>query len=971
MALPDFPQIRRTRGSSEMSDTPIKLLIVEADANGRKRLKDFLASDQFRKYEIHETGSVRDGIEAYFTWSPQCLIVGLDLPDGRGLDLLQAIRTRTGAVAVPMVLLCSADEVAIRAQAVAAGAQEVLSTDRASADNLGWIVACAVERAARLELLDRRNGEPKSVTRQLENDLKALGREIEVREKAEAELRASNQRYQSLVVASAQVVWTTDASGLVEDVPDWRVLTGQTTDQVRGRGWLDVLHPDDRARTDETWSACVQSGSKFETEYRVRTRTGEFRTFAVRGIPILDENGTVREWVGTCADVTDARRALEMLRERDEQLRLALTAGKAGTWRWELETKEAFWSEEYCSVFGLEPGSIKASFESWFDAVHPDDREHVKATVAAAIEGKQDLALAYRIVLPDGNIRWVAGRAQLFVDERGNPVRMIGITIDITDRKLVEDALAESEMRFRHMADSAPVLIWASGEDRKCTFFNQNWLRFTGREMEEELGDGWLDSVHPEDRDVVFENYTSAFKSRVAFDGEFRLRRADGEFRWVLNHGVPRSLSEGGFAGYIGSCIDITERREAEADREELLERERDARAIAEMASHTKDEFLAMVSHELRAPLNAILGWARILHTKSVGPETLTQAIETIERSARMQSNIIDDLLDTARITSGKLRLEVRPIDIAAVVDAAVDVVRPAADAKGIQLLRVFDPELDVITGDADRLQQVMWNLLSNAVRFTPNGGQVVVRLERVDPVVRIQVSDTGKGIAPEFLPQAFNRFDQADRSSTRRHGGLGLGLSLARYLVEAHGGTIVAESEGEGLGSTFTVCLPLRAVRGPVVPEAHDLPGVVMSAIPHDLGGLRILVVDDEADARDLLTTLLSGYGAIVVTAASAADAFGSFTAATDGDRFDIVVSDIGLPDEDGYSLIRRIRALEPEDGGTVPAVALTAYGRTVDRVKALSAGFQMHVPKPVEPIELAMVIDTLTRRPGLRVVR
>ena len=351
MALPDFPQIRRTRGSSEMSDTPIKLLIVEADANGRKRLKDFLASDQFRKYEIHETGSVRDGIEAYFTWSPQCLIVGLDLPDGQGLDLLQAIRTRTGAVAVPMVLLCSADEVAIRAQAVAAGAQEVLSTDRASADNLGWIVACAVERAARLELLDRRNGEPKSVTQQLENDLKALEREIEVREKAEADLRASKERYQSLVVASAQVVWTTDASGLVEDVPDWRVLTGQTTDQVRGRGWLDVLHPDDRARTDETWSACVRSGSKFETEYRVRTRTGEFRTFAVRGIPILDENGTVREWVGTCADVTDARRALEMLRERDEQLRLALTAGKAGTWRWELETKEAFWSEEYCSVF--------------------------------------------------------------------------------------------------------------------------------------------------------------------------------------------------------------------------------------------------------------------------------------------------------------------------------------------------------------------------------------------------------------------------------------------------------------------------------------------------------------------------------------------------------------------------------------------------------------------------------------------
>ncbi len=1076
-----------------MAVCPIRVLFVEADSDLRLRLRQFLSHDQANDYEIRETGTASEGIDAYLTWSPDALLVDVDLPDGHGMDVLRAIREQTGAVAVPLVLLCEPEQTGIRDEALAAGAQQVLIKENASGENLCWIVGFAIEKAAKHQALDQRQRELKTINRQLKKNVKTLEREIGIREKAEeavrqsearfrsifeckmvpmglwradgsvvsaneslleligrersdldagairleslivqpenadesasiedrlsndcgtpfeagildasgrlipvlvggaafpdseqlgvffaaslaerkqveADLRASKDRYKSLVVASAQVVWTTDAEGLVEDIPDWRALTGQSIEEVQGRGWLDAVHPDDRQRTVDAWRTSIENLSKYDTEYRVRMRTGEYRTFAVRGVPVLEDDGSVREWVGTCTDVSEGKRAVEMLRERDEQLRLALTAGRAGTWRWELATKEAFWSDEYYTVFGLEPGSINATFESWFDAVHPDDREHVRASVAEAIEGKQDLALAYRMVLPDGSTRWVAGRAQLFVDDDGNPVRMIGITIDITDRKMVEDALAESEMRFRHMADSAPVLIWATDENIDCTFFNQNWLRFTGRTMEQELGDGWLDNVHPEDRETVESTYKSAFDAREVFAGEFRLRRADGEYRWVLNHGVPRAMAEGGFAGYIGSCIDITDRRRAEAEREELLERERDARAIAEMASHTKDEFLAVVSHELRAPLNAILGWARILSTKSVGPETMTQAIETIERSARAQSNIIDDLLDTARITSGKLRLEVRPIDIAAVVDAAVDVVRPAADAKSIEILRVFDPEIDVISGDADRLQQVMWNLLSNAVRFTPSGGHVVVRLERVDPVVRIQVSDTGKGIDADFLPQAFNRFDQADRSSTRRHGGLGLGLSLARYLVEAHGGTIAAESGGEDKGSTFTISLPLRAVRDTASAARSDVTDIGAPAIPHDLGGLRILVVDDEADARDLLATLLSGYGATVTTVSSAADAFTTFTAVTDGLRFDVVVSDIGLPDEDGYSLIRRIRALDASRNGAVPAVALTAYGRTVDRVKALSAGFQMHVPKPVEPVELAMVIATLTRRQAIR---
>ena len=311
--------------------------------------------------------------------------------------------------------------------------------------------------------------------------------------------------------------------------------------------------------------------------------------------------------------------------------------------------------------------------------------------------------------------------------------------------------------------------------------------------------------------------------------------------------------------------------------------------------------------------------------------------------------------------------MEVRPIDLTSVVDAAVDVVRPAADAKSIEILRVYDPEIDVITGDGDRLQQVVWNLLSNAVKFTMAGGQVVVRLERIDPFVRIQVTDSGKGIPPDTISSIFDRFTQADRSSTRRHGGLGLGLALARHLVEAHGGTISAESAGDGKGATFTINLPLRAVRDVVGKEADGTRARAPRPNPTLLAGMRILVVDDEADARDLVETLLTGYGASVTSSASAAEAFSLLRASSNGERFDVLVSDIGLPDEDGNSLIRKIRELTAEDGGKIPAVALTAYGRSVDRVKALSAGFQMHVPKPVEAIELATVIAALTRRPGI----
>jgi CheY-like chemotaxis protein/anti-sigma regulatory factor (Ser/Thr protein kinase) len=334
--------------------------------------------------------------------------------------------------------------------------------------------------------------------------------------------------------------------------------------------------------------------------------------------------------------------------------------------------------------------------------------------------------------------------------------------------------------------------------------------------------------------------------------------------------------------------------------------------------------------------------------------QEVKHAVEVIERSGKAQAHLIDDLLDTARIISGKLRLVVGPVDPASVIEESVQTIRPAAEAKGVSLGADLPSEIGQITGDPARLQQIVWNLLSNAIKFTPQGGRIEARLERVDPHIRITVSDTGKGISDDFMPYVFDRFHQSDTSSVRRHGGLGLGLSLAKYLVELHGGTIEAESAGEGQGATFKVTLPVRAVASPIG-EGDGAPAAKSSG---ELAGVRALVVDDEDDARELLKSALENYGADVIAVSSAPEAYELITETPPPERPDVMVADIGMPEEDGYSLIRRLREWEDAHDAYTPAVALTAYGRVEDRVSALKAGFQMHVAKPVDPDELAIVI-------------
>jgi signal transduction histidine kinase/ActR/RegA family two-component response regulator len=401
-------------------------------------------------------------------------------------------------------------------------------------------------------------------------------------------------------------------------------------------------------------------------------------------------------------------------------------------------------------------------------------------------------------------------------------------------------------------------------------------------------------------------------------------------------------------------------------DNARLLEKEQRARAAAETASRAKDEFLAVLSHELRTPLNAVYGWARMLRTGEIQGEAVTRALDVIMRNANAQVQLIDDMLDVSRIVTGKMRLDIRPVDLTAVVEAALDAVRPAADAKGLRLQHALDPQAVGISGDPDRLQQVVWNLLINAVKFTPRGGRIQVFLQRVSSHVEIIVSDTGQGIPGDVLPHVFERFQQGDSTSTRQHTGLGVGLALVRHLVELHGGTVEAFSPGEGRGATFTVRLPVaiaraepnegRTGRGRVHPTA----AVPVATAGPSLRDVRILVVDDDRDGLDLVATILINGGAEVRTATSAAEGLAVLRAW----RPDALISDIEMPGEDGYTLIRRVRALDPPSLARTPAIALTAYGRVEDRLRTLSAGYSMHIPKPVDPAELVVVVASLTGR-------
>jgi signal transduction histidine kinase len=525
----------------------------------------------------------------------------------------------------------------------------------------------------------------------------------------------------------------------------------------------------------------------------------------------------------------------------------------------------------------------------------------------------------------------------------------------------IREIRRRSDERFRELTESMPLPMWGVHSDGAIHVSNRAWAEYAQPTLPQ--SGSLIDNpfVHPDDVDTLRTRWGEGTRAGVPFDAECRLlRHRDKTYRWHLLRGVPEQMRRDGNGAWIVTATDVHAQKTAEEERARLLEREQAARAAAETANRMKDEFLANVSHELRTPLNAILGWSRMLRTGMLEASRVPHAIATIERSAYAQAKLINDILDVSRIVTGKLRLQIAPLDLAKVTSEAIETVRPAADAKRVAIEFEGHQVEAPMAGDASRLQQVMWNLISNAVKFTPKDGRVTVRLTQEQGTARISIEDTGIGIAPEFLPYVFDRFRQGDGTTTRSHDGLGLGLSIGRHLVELHGGEMRAHSAGTGKGSTFTVTLPVvpsapvlpdRAVFGPSAERSDD-----RSEAPL-LEGLTILYVDDAPEARELVDELLSHYGANVVAVETADQAILAVSAS----RPDLLVSDIGLPDEDGYALIRRIRSLDSPEARSLPAIALTAYARPEDRLRAKHEGFQMHLAKPVEPLELVSLVKSL----------
>ncbi|MEO7998047.1 MAG: ATP-binding protein, partial [Gemmatimonadaceae bacterium] len=516
--------------------------------------------------------------------------------------------------------------------------------------------------------------------------------------------------------------------------------------------------------------------------------------------------------------------------------------------------------------------------------------------------------------------------------------------------------LRSSEERLLLAVQTGKLGVWELDLNSNEMVCSAECRKNYGRNSDDQFSyeDLWR-SVHADDLQRAQADVTRSVTELSDYDTEYRTVWPDGSTHWVLVRGRPAPSKGGHAERLVGVTLDITERKLAEEQRAALLEAERAARSEAERAGQMKDEFLATLSHELRTPLNAILGWSQVLSLRAPTGEELAEGLRTIERNARAQTQIIEDLLDMSRIISGKVRLQVQQVSLAPVVQGSVDTMKPAIDAKQIKIEVVLDQLIGVVSGDSNRLQQVFWNLLSNAVKFTPRGGTIRVTLQQKNSYFEVRITDSGEGIDAQFLPRVFDRFRQADASTTRRHGGLGLGLAIVRQIVDLHGGKVSAESEGLGKGTTFTVALPMLTANELLhvtaeQPVQRVTTSTVMADVAEDVYGVKVLVVDDEPDSRALVKRLLEDAHAVVTAAGSAKEAFALLQTA----RPDVIVSDIGMPEEDGYGLIKRVRALSANNGGATPAVAVTAYARAEDRVHAIRAGFQHHLSKPIEPAEL-----------------
>lgn len=744
-------------------------------------------------------------------------------------------------------------------------------------------------------------------------------------------------------------------------------IFGLTNEDFKGSGKkaFSRVIEEDAPKVDEEFRKSIAERTNFNAEFRIKDSKGEIRWNNCTGQPQFDENGNLTNVVGFCRDITTNKKNELALRESESFVRTILDSlpahisvlDRKGTiiavneaWR---NFAQSNCLEQQIASTDIGQNYLKVCEKS---EAFEEETKGVVENLRAVLDGKlHGFSFEYPCHSPDEE-RWFI--LQVSAMNNGAVISHI----NITDRKKAELKLKTSEQFNRSIFENSPDCVHILNPDGTIDSINAHGLDLMEIDNRADyVGKNWMDFWESDKKDEARHALETAGKGKNA-ELEGIRKTMKGTLKYWHASVAPVYDAEGQVYHLVSTSRDITERREAEAERERLLENEKNARRDAEIANRLRDEFLATVSHELRAPLNSILGWARLLEKGNLDEATTEKAYNTIVRNAESQNRLIEDLLDVSRIISGKLRLEVMTIKPINIVESALETVRPAAEAKGIRIEIKGDADISHISGDPNRLQQVIWNLLSNAIKFTPPEGEVRLEIERAEDFVEIRVKDTGVGIKEEFLPHVFDRFSQADASSIRKFGGLGLGLAIVRHITEMHGGTVQVYSAGENKGSTFIVRLPL-IVQTAEESEAMEQRRKVQTLETESelsLAGMLILVVDDEEDTRQLLVQSLTFYGATVTTANSAEQAFSELQ----DKNPDVMVSDIGMPDEDGYSLIRRIRALPDERHKNIPAVALTAFTRAQDRMRALTSGYQNHVSKPVEPDELVTVIASLTGR-------
>lgn len=777
---------------------------------------------------------------------------------------------------------------------------------------------------------------------------------------------AQAQRLSQQQLAEINAIYATAPVGLYFVDTDFRYvrvndllaeINGTPASQHIGRTFREVL-PELADDVEPLFRQIIQTGEPIldlEVVGTNRAQPGVERVWLSSYYPFI-EDGRVLGINGIVQEITDRKRVERALQDTETRLTRFVDSDLIGILFGDIYGGIKYANDEFLRIIGYSRQEFESGQVKWTDITPSEWLPLDQQSIAEAKRRGTCTPYEKEYFRKDGSRVWVLVGHTLIGDAREEAVAFI---LDISDRKRGEADLRQSEQNFRALADSMPNIFWTARPDGWLDYYNQRWFDYTGMTLEQTQGWGWESVLHPDDSQHCIEVWGEAVRTGNNYQIEYRFRCAsNGQYRWFLGRAFPLRDENGQIIKWFGSCTDIHDQKCVLEERDRYaqqslraLTQEQAARQEAERSNQLKDEFLAVLSHELRTPLNPILGWSRLLQTGRLSPEKTQDALTTIERNAKLQSQLVEDLLDMSRIIRGKLTLNQFPISLGFVVSAALETIQLVADAKMIQLNLRLDPSVRSILGDAGRLQQVFWNLLSNAVKFTPERGQIDVTLVEVGNQARVQVKDTGVGIDPQFLPHVFEYFRQEDGSTTRKFGGLGLGLAIARQLVELHGGKIWAESLGDNQGATFTVEIPLLKT------EETEPPSETFesSLRPLPLAGLHALVVDDDVDARDIVAFLLQDAGAIVRVADSASEALSIL------DQFnpDILISDIGMPEEDGYGLIKTIRAT----GSTLPAIALTAYAGEADQERAIAAGFQQHISKPIDPDEVVAIVLELVR--------